>query len=150
MNLGRMGRLARLGATAPSNAQLTSQIDAIFQKYFGRQPAAAGLQFWDNAVTTGQVTDENLPLAIVQSAQAADKAFFITNYPQLAEQVYGVQTPSTGTTPTTAPVVTSTAPQSAAATAAQQAAAQSGGMGTNTMLMLGAVAVGAWYLLEHR
>ena len=146
----------KMGATSlPTASQLAAQITAIFQQYFGRPPAAGGLQFWSNAVTAGQVDDANLPLAIVQSAQAADKAYFMKNYPQLAEQIFPVNTPNAGTAPNQGPIVTSTAPISTAAQQAQAAAVTAAAgntytTGTISMPVIVGASILALLLLERK
>jgi hypothetical protein len=141
MNLGRIGSVTRLGATtAPSASALASQVAAIFQKYFGRTPASAGLAFWENAVTSGAVTDANLPLAIVQSAAPTDKAYFTAKFPTLAQQVYNA--PPASPVTTSAPTATATQQQQTTSTAT------STGMDTNTMLMLAAGAFALWYFMR--
>lgn len=114
------------GTAIPGMDALAAQITQIFQKYFGRVPLAAGLQFWQNSVANGSVDDANLPMAIVQAAAPADKLYFQQNFTQLAEQVYGPQTPAPGPTPLTAPVVTSTAPVSATGASANMAPVATG------------------------
>jgi len=140
----------KMGDTAIPNAtQLAAQITGIFQQYFGRVPAAAGLQFWANAVNTGQVDDNNLPLAIVQSAAPADKAFFMQTYPQLGEEIFTVNTPNAGTSPSQGPIVTTTS----ATTAAAQQAATTAGTDTSGMsmpLMIGIAAVAGYLFWERK
>lgn len=143
-----------LGATPiPSATDLAAQITAIFQQYFGRAPAAAGLQFWAGQVTSGVVDDADLPLAIVQGAAPADKTYFMTNFPQLGEEVFGVQTPAAGTAPSGAPIVTTTQPVTASGQQSQTAAVQTAAAAStssNTPLMLAAAAAAAYFLLEKK
>jgi hypothetical protein len=142
----------RLGATAiPGTAALTAQITAIFQQYFGRAPLAAGLAFWQNAVTSGQVDDANLALQIVLDAAPPDKTYFQTNYPQIAAQVYGVQNTPAGSTPSNAPVVTNT--QATSATVADQQTAVTTAPTSSLFsspLVIGALALGAYLMLEKK
>lgn len=145
MNMGRMGKLARLGATtaqSTSTAALTTQITDIYQTYFGRAPEAAGLAFWIQAVQSGNVADASLPLAIVQSAAAPDKAYFMTNFPNLVATVYGTSTtPAATVTPGTAAATT---------TAATTTTAASTGMDTNTIMILIVAGLGLWYLMKEQ
>lgn len=91
----------------PTADQLAAQITQIFQGLFGRNPASGGLTFWTNAVLSGSITDDQLPMQIALSAAPADEAYFEAHNPTVAAQVYSSTGPSVGTAnPTTTSVTT--------------------------------------------
>jgi hypothetical protein len=128
-----------------SSAQATADVTAIFQQYFGRTPAASGLAFWVNALTTGVATEDNVALKIVQSAQSSDKAYFVAHFPQLAAQIYGSGTVTGSATPDSSNAATSgTGVPAGGATQTVSAS------GSNDYLIYGALAVGAYLMFKKK
>jgi len=67
------------GTSAESNALYgtggnTAFVTAVFQNVLGRQPLAAGLNYWVNAISSGSVTLSNAALSIMAGAETNNTA----------------------------------------------------------------------------
>ncbi len=83
--------LSSLGAISTADAQ--NMVTAIFQKDFGRTPAASGMSFWVGNLQNGTVTPSNLEQQILLDASSADLAYY-----------HSLSTPKTSAAPAPAPV----------------------------------------------
>lgn len=66
--------LNALGTVTTADAQ--NMVTAIFQKDFGRTPAASGLSFWVSQLQNNVVNASNLEATILADASAADLAYY--------------------------------------------------------------------------
>jgi hypothetical protein len=65
-----------LGSIEVTQAQAVSAVNAAFKSLFGRTPAPSGLNFWVNALVSGQVTLANLDTQMLATASSADLAYY--------------------------------------------------------------------------